>query len=155
MGRILIGKVTHPLKDNLETTEPGQGSLDAHQGKTLKGLIDSLGLSVGDLTTLQTTDKDSLVNAINNLANAVSTLNSKIIDTGYVKTYDLPLPVGEMCLVYGTVAGFYCASRTSGIICLNMYKATDEIQYTVNNNERTVTFSAKDGSNIRLIVIRP
>ncbi len=78
MGRILIGKVTHPLKDNLETTEPGKGSLDAHQGKTLKGLIDSLGLSVGDLTTLQTTDKDSLVNAINNLAEAVSTLNSKM-----------------------------------------------------------------------------
>lgn len=78
MGRILIGKVTHPLKDNLETPEPGQGSLDAHQGKVLKGLIGSLGLDIGDLTALQTTDKDNLVNAINNLAEAVSTLNGNM-----------------------------------------------------------------------------
>lgn len=78
MGRLLIGKVTHPLKDNLETTEPGMGSLDAKQGKVLKDLIDSLGLDVGDLTALKTTDKDSLVNAINNLAEAVSVLNSKM-----------------------------------------------------------------------------
>ena len=78
MGKLLIGKVTHPLKDNLETTEPGQGSLDARQGNALRDMIDSLGLNVGDLTALQTTDKDSLVNAINNLADAVSTLNSKM-----------------------------------------------------------------------------
>lgn len=79
MGKLLIGKVTHPLKDNLETTEPGQGSLDARQGNALRDMIDSLGLNVGDLTALQTTDKDSLVNAINNLADAVSTLNSKSV----------------------------------------------------------------------------
>ena len=61
--------------------------MDARQGKVLKDLIDSLGLNVGDLTALQTTDKDSLVNAINNLADAVSTLNSKMSKSTAVSSF--------------------------------------------------------------------
>ncbi|WP_418461893.1 hypothetical protein [Frisingicoccus sp.] len=129
--------------------------MDARQGKVLKDLIDTLGLDVGDLTALQTTDKDSLVNAINNLAEAVSTLNSKIIDTQYTKSYTLSLPTGKACLAYAPVAGFYCLSISGGITVLNIHKSTEEMQYTVNNSERTVTFSAKNGDNIRLIIIYP
>lgn len=68
--------------------------MDARQGKVLKDLIDSLGLNVGDLTALQTTDKDSLVNAINNLADAVSTLNSNLNDKKTLTLDNITIPSG-------------------------------------------------------------
>lgn len=86
---------------------------------------------------------------------SVKQLNSKIIDTQYVKSYTLSIPRGEICLVCANVVGYCCTSLSDRIAILSIYKLTEDIQYTINNSERTVAFSAKDGSNIRFIVIRP
>lgn len=97
--------------------------------------------------TLTTTDKT--------LPGAVNELNSKIIDTKYLKEYVLSLPLSEVCIVYTTVAGYYCVSLSNGIAVLSMYKTEDEIAYTVNNDMRTVTFTQKLGDNVRFIIIKP
>ena len=53
-------------------------------GSTLKigSMIDSILESVGDLTNLTTTDKTSLVNAVNELVSAIGTVNTNITNLG-------------------------------------------------------------------------
>ena len=60
-------KIMNPI-DNLTTTQSYRYSLDAHQGKVLN---DKIG---GDLSNLTTTDKTSLIAAINELASRLTLL---------------------------------------------------------------------------------
>ena len=86
---------------------------------------------------------------------AVRELNNKIIDTGYATSQTLSLPLGQVCIVYTTVVGYYCVSLSGGITLLTMYKTEDGIAYVVDNNARTITFTAKEGGNVRFVVIKP
>lgn len=80
---------------------------------------------------------------------------NKIIDTGYATSHTLSLPLGQVCIVYTTVVGYYCVSLSGGITLLTMYKTEDGIAYVVDNNARTITFTAKEGGNVRFVVIKP
>ena len=97
--------------------------------------------------TLNTSDKT--------IPGALNELNNKIIDTGYATSHTLSLPLGQVCIVYTTVVGYYCVSLSGGITLLTMYKTEDGIAYVVDNNARTITFTAKEGGNVRFVVIKP
>ena len=97
--------------------------------------------------TLNTSDKT--------IPGALNELNNKIIYTGYATSHTLSLPLGQVCIVYTTVVGYYCVSLSGGITLLTMYKTEDGIAYVVDNNARTITFTAKEGGNVRFVVIKP
>lgn len=74
-----LGTAAFATVSNVLNVESPGYVMDARQGKVLKDLIDVLEAGVGDLTALETTDKDNLVSAINNLSTAISSLNNKIV----------------------------------------------------------------------------
>ena len=62
--------------------------------KNILGAINEVKTNIGNLGILQTANKDSLVNAINNLANAVSTLNSNLNDKKTLTLDNITIPSG-------------------------------------------------------------
>ena len=85
-----LGTAAFATVSNVLNVESPGYVMDARQGKVLKDLIDVLEAGVGDLTALETTDKDNLVSAINNLSTAISSLNNKTVpDTTPMKSGDI------------------------------------------------------------------
>lgn len=77
LAGIDVGAEVNPvIADDLTTDDPAK-VLSANQGKILKdnadALADIVSTNVGDLETLTTTDKSSLVNATNEVKNLVDT----------------------------------------------------------------------------------
>lgn len=66
--------------------------------------INSIDLMVGDLDSLNTTDKDSVVDAINEVVASVSTVNGKVGDVGTLDTTEQSDVVGAINEVVTSVA---------------------------------------------------
>ena len=74
--------------------------------------IDSIDLMVGDLDSLNTTDKDSVVDAINEVVASVSTVNGNVGDLGTLDTTEQSDAVGAINEVAGEVGDISALSTT-------------------------------------------
>lgn len=154
MSRILIGNVRNPIIDNLTTTESGAGALDARQGKVL----DDKKINVSDISNdLITTVANRVLDARQGKAldDKIDELNRKIIDTDYVTSYTLNAQAGTRCLIDAGLSLYSVISLSTGIIVVNYATTTlNTVLYKIDNTKRTVTWTDKNGGNVRLTIIR-
>lgn len=137
MGDIDLGCVRHPLANNLETTTPGLMAMDAAAAALIKELVESVETNMGDLATLETTDKDSLVSAINNLATAINSLNNKTFTSP-----EYTIDAGVTAVAKNGIVFIYSSSTTRGLTA-NTWNVigtlspalapSREIQFTLSN----------------------
>lgn len=119
-------------------------SLAASMGKALK-------TDIGDLTQLPTTAKGSLVEAITEQNSA---LNKKIYNTGYTKQYVLYAQTGKIIFLFSYYVGYAVLSLTTGVLVREIYSdQSSTVKHSINNAQRTVTFTDGDGGNVRFVVI--
>ena len=119
-------------------------SLAASMGKALK-------TDIGDLTQLPTTAKGSLVEAITEQNSA---LNKKIYNTGYTKQYVLYAQMGKIIFLFSYYVGYAVLSLTTGVLVREIYSdQSSTVKHSINNAQRTVTFTDGDGGNVRFVVI--
>ena len=89
------------LRTEVETARDGQVSLDTRLDADKTSLLKK----IGDLTTLPTADKSSLVNAVKENSQNLTNMKKQIIDTSTNKTYSFKIQIvsGKPQLVYEEV----------------------------------------------------
>ena len=89
------------LRTEVETARDGQATLDTRLDADKTSLLKK----IGDLTTLPTADKSSLVNAVKENSQNLTNMKKQIIDTSTNKTYSFKIQIvsGKPQLVYEEV----------------------------------------------------
>lgn len=94
----------------------------------------------------------------NNLSSDISKTNAdlskKIVDTGYRKTLTVQTPLDSLQFAFNAGGVYALLSLTTGVtvvpLCSNKY---DTNVFTVNNVNRSITITEKNGGNVRFILI--
>lgn len=124
-------------------------------GKIVKKLS-VIKAAIGTLSSLTTTNKSSLVGAVNELNSALARSNMDIIWINQDGTYTFSLPIGKMAVII-TYHGIYPHYSSYSGITTNQLGGDSEnenVITSVNNTQRTVSvYNKGDGATQAVILI--
>lgn len=125
-------------------------------GKIVKKLS-VIKAAIGTLSSLTTTNKSSLVGAVNELNSAFAKSNMDTVWINQEGTYTFSLPIGKMAVVI-TYHGIYPHYSSSSGISANQLGGDTEnenVITSVNNAQRTVSVYNKGDGAIQAVIFMP
>ena len=70
-----------------------------------------------------------------------------------MKTYTLSLPVNSYLFVFESTQIILIYGLSGGIVIKQIIEGANNLAWSIDNDRRTATFTSKDGSNIRMMII--